>query len=96
MHRPAHTGRYLSPEPGLQDHTALQAEWARVRAGTPLEKLAFGNTMAPEPPQAQLNNVPAWRASHENACAQLEHQHNWWALEDLAQAEGGCPGAFRL
>ena len=61
----------------VQGHTALQAEWARVRAGAAMEKLAFGNTMAPEPPQAQLNNVPAWRASHENACAQLEHQHNW-------------------
>ena len=49
-----------------------------MRAGAAMEKLAFGNTMAPEPPQAQLNNVPAWRASHENACAQLEHQHNWY------------------
>ena len=42
-----------------------------------MERLAFGNTLAPEPPQAQQNSVPAWRVSYENACAQLEHQHNW-------------------
>ena len=54
-----------------------------------MEKLAFGNTKAPEPPQAQQNSVPAWRVSHENACAQLEHQHNWCMACGAGQAETG-------
>ena len=55
-----------------------------------MEKLAFGNTLAPEPPQAQQNSVPAWRVSHDNACAQLEHQHNWCAVLRPASLQGGC------
>ena len=46
-----------------------------------MDKLAFGKTMAPEPPQAQQNNVQEWRKSLDNACAQLEHQHNWWGRQ---------------
>lgn len=42
-----------------------------------MDKLAFGNTMAPEPAQAQQNSVKEWRDALDNASTQLEHQHNW-------------------
>ena len=63
----------------MQDRQALQAEWQRVRTGQPMDKLAFGKTMAPEPPQAEQNSVKAWRDALNNAQTQLEHQHNWCA-----------------
>lgn len=62
----------------LQGRAALQAEWQRVRANQPMDKLAFGKTMAPEPSQSQQNSVPHWREALQNAQTQLEHQHNWW------------------
>lgn len=87
---PKQPGDYLKelppmPQIKFQGRPALQAEWARVRAGNPMDKLAFGNTMAPEPAQAQQNSVKEWRDALDNASTQLEHQHNWLLNLELAQ-----------
>ncbi|KAK9804653.1 hypothetical protein WJX73_005088 [Symbiochloris irregularis] len=76
------------PKINFQGRAALQAEWQRVRANQPMDKLAFGKTMAPEPAQAQQNSVQAWRDALSNAQTQLEHQHNWLLNLELAQKYG--------
>lgn len=64
----------------VQGHPILQHEYARVKAGKPLESLDTTRFHLEPPPANQHSDFNAWRKATDNAHSQLEHQYNRLAL----------------
>lgn len=59
----------------------MLAEMERVAAGEAMPPVDMRKTELPPPPKSKRNDVAAWQAALDNACAQYEHQKT--RLENL-------------
>lgn len=73
----------------------MLAEMERVASGQPMTPVDTRNAELPPPPKAKRNDLGAWQASLDNACAQLEHQRNRLDNLDLMTRHGTQLWALR-
>lgn len=66
--KPAPSTRFASP--------LLKSEWARVRAGKPMDPMDTSRYDLQPPQGAAAEDEAAWKRALDNARAQTEHQHN--------------------
>lgn len=63
------------PKTRFQSHL-LKAEWARARAGHPMDTMDTSRYDLQPPKGAAAEDEMAWKRALDNARAQTEHQHN--------------------
>ncbi|CAM9168000.1 unnamed protein product, partial [Hapterophycus canaliculatus] len=66
--KPAPSTRFTSP--------LLKSEWARVRAGKPMDPMDTSRYDLQPPQGAAAEEETAWKRALDNVRAQTEHQHN--------------------
>lgn len=66
--KPAPSTRFTSP--------LLKSEWARVRAGKPMDPMDTSRYDLQPPQGAAAEDEAAWKRALDNVRAQTEHQHN--------------------